>query len=323
MATRCFSPVRGRVMRVTRLDGCGRPIYGACAQVTSDGFVSVALTANVDEGEAIDVRNAAGRRCVYEPACPELLGYTAVVQFCDVDPDLFQIMTGQEGVIDPQTGDTIGFKIDTAISGCDFGFALEVWTNVPGVACDPDDVGEGQFGYLLLPFMQGGVFGDFTIENGAITFQVTGAATKDGSGWGLGPYEVMRDAAGEPSALNDPVGPTEHMRVFVTSVAPPEPSCGCQPLEAPELTMVVDVLDLTAEATFSGVAPDPADPGTILVDWGDGTALQEVPVTGADPVTGAFTLTPVDHVYALAGPYTITATYFTAVESEDIEAGAS
>jgi len=59
--SRCFSPVRGRAMRVTRLDGCGRPVYGDGSVGVSDGFVSVAFTANTDEGEEINVTNAAGK----------------------------------------------------------------------------------------------------------------------------------------------------------------------------------------------------------------------------------------------------------------------
>ena len=49
-ASRCFSPVRGNAMRVTQLDGCGRPVYGDESVGVSDGFVSVAFTANTDDG---------------------------------------------------------------------------------------------------------------------------------------------------------------------------------------------------------------------------------------------------------------------------------
>ena len=43
--------------RVTRLDGCGRIKPSACSSIVSDGFVSVAFTANIEEGEAITVTN--------------------------------------------------------------------------------------------------------------------------------------------------------------------------------------------------------------------------------------------------------------------------
>jgi hypothetical protein len=75
MSTRRFPLVRGRKMRVTRLDGCGRPMYGDCASVVSEGFISVALTANTNEGEAINVTNAAGKTCVSDTPCTEFTGY--------------------------------------------------------------------------------------------------------------------------------------------------------------------------------------------------------------------------------------------------------
>jgi hypothetical protein len=220
-------------MRVTRLDGCGRPdeTDPDCVQVTSDGFVSIAVTANTDEGTAITVQNANGKTCINQQPCPQLLGYSVDITFCNVDPDLFALMTGQQRVTDPATGDGIGFRINTDISGCDSGSSLEVWSNVPGVVCDPDsDNSEGSYGYVLFPFLQGGIFGDFTIENDAVSFVVQGATTKGGSAWGTGPYDVTLDAAGEAGPLTEPILPGDHLHVQVTHVAPPEPSCGCGPL---------------------------------------------------------------------------------------------
>jgi hypothetical protein len=101
---------------------------------------------------------------------------------------------------------------------------------VPGVACSGD---AGAFGYLLLPCLQGGVIGDFTIENAAITFTVTGATTKDGNGWGVGPYDVVEDADGDAAPLPDPLDPDDHLYAVFTTIEPPEPTDGCVELEAP------------------------------------------------------------------------------------------
>lgn len=238
MSKQCFPLVGGRVMRVTRLDGCGRPdaTDPACQQVTSDGFVSIAVTANIDEGNTISVTNAGGKVCVNQVPCPQLTGYGVNITFCNVDPDLFALVTGQDSVLDPQSGDGIGFRINTGKSGCDSGFALEVWSSVPGVTCPVDDQGnpiesaEQPSGYILFPFLQGGVFGDFTIENDAVSFVVQGASTKDGSGWGVGPYDVTLDDTGTAGPLTTPIDSKDHMHVQVTYVAPPEPGCGCKSL---------------------------------------------------------------------------------------------
>jgi len=221
-----FPLVRGRVMRVTKVDGCCAPVFGDDNQVVTEGFVSVALTANVNEPEEISVVNAAGKTCVRDPGCPEFQGYNAEITFCEVSPCLFSLVTGQPSVMDGD-GEVIGFRMNTSVSTCDSGFALEVWMGVPGVACSGD---AGAFGYLLLPCLQGGVVGDFTIENAAVTFTVTGAVTKDGNGWGVGPYNVVEDAAGVDGPLPDPLDPDDHLYVIFTTLAPPAPTDGCVPL---------------------------------------------------------------------------------------------
>jgi hypothetical protein len=256
-------------MRVTRLDGCGRPVYGDGSVGVSDGFVSVAFTANTDEGTEINVQNAAGKTCVREVPCPTFLGYGVEVQFCNADPALFAILTGQEPVLD-EDGVAVGFRVNSDISGCDSGFALEVWTGVPGVACDTSTSSDAEpGGYLLLPYLQGGIFGDFTIENDAISFTVTGAQTKTGSGWGTGPYDVTR-AGGQPAPLADPIDKGDHLHVQYVDVAPPPAFCGTQPLldpTDPALTGVSTAVD-ELEVTFTP-APTGGDPW--YVDFGDGT----------------------------------------------------
>lgn len=221
-------------MRVTALDGCGRPKPGGCATVVSEGFVSVAFTANTDTGTEISVTNAAGKVCVRDTPCPVFTGYTVEITFCEVDPDLLALVTGQQSVYSQQTQDAVGFRMNSDISACDSGFSLELWSNVPGFACDPGDAAaQGAFGYLLVPFLQGGVLGDFTIGNDAVSFVVSGAGTKTGSGWGVGPYDVVPDQSGAAGPLSAEIDKGDHLHIEVTNVAPPEPSCGCTALGTP------------------------------------------------------------------------------------------
>ncbi len=283
MATpKSFPLVRGRTMRVTRVDGCCAPAAGEDNQVVTDGFVSVALTANVTEPEEITVVNANGQTCVRDPGCPEFNGYTAEITFCEVSPCLFSIVTGQPAVTDAN-GDVSGFRMNSDTSICGQGFALEVWMGVPGVAC----LGEaGAFGYLLLPCLQGGVVGDFTIENAAITFTVTGAVTKDGNGWGVGPYDVVAGADGNPAPLAEALDPNDHLLVSFTTVAPPEETDGC-------VELVV-----TIPPSISTISPTtgPAAGGTAVTISGsnftgatgvtfDGTAGTALTVNSASSIT--------------------------------------
>src|SRR6476469_1177698 len=100
MPTKCLSLVKGRRIRLTRLDGCGRPVYGDCSTSVSKGFISVAFTANTTESDEISVTNAAGEICVFEPAETSLTGYAVEIAFCEVDPELFSLVTGQPIVTD-------------------------------------------------------------------------------------------------------------------------------------------------------------------------------------------------------------------------------
>lgn len=268
MVTRCASYVRGRVLRVTRLDACGRVVYGPDSVVTSAGFVSVAYTANIDDGEEINLPNANGDRCVYVPAKPSFLGYTAEITFCNVDPDLFAMMTGQRVVTDA-FGDVVGFTMDTAVSSDDSAFALEVWAGSPTTTGCAEGA-TGNFGYILLPFLQGGVVGDFTIENAEVTFTISNASTKDGNAWGVGPYDVVLGADSLPAPLPDPLTATEHLYFVQTGVAPPEAQCGARPLLDPDADALTDV---TATPTGLSVEfdPTPASADPWWIDFGDGT----------------------------------------------------
>lgn len=191
MADKCFPLIRGRAMRVTRLDGCGVPVPGSGSVVTTKGFISVALTSNTIEGEPIQVTNANGENCVNDTPAPKFTGFGAEVTMCKVDPRLFSLMTGQSVVRDA-SGNVVGFDVESDVDLDDQGFAIELWSKVPAEACEP---GQGQsYGYFLLPFLKGGVLGDFTVENAAINLVITGAQTKDGSSWGVGPYNVVNSA---------------------------------------------------------------------------------------------------------------------------------
>lgn len=227
---KCFSLVRGRAMRVTKLDGCGTPVPGDDSTIVSDGFISVALTANTEEGTTISVQNAAGKTCILDEPCPTFTGYSVEVQFCQVDPALFAMMAGQAPVLD-NTGAAVGFRMNSAVDACSSGFALELWSNVPAAACDAGAT-QGQFGYMLVPFLRGGVLGDFTVANDAINFTLSGANSKDGNAWGSGPYDVIDGGSG-PDVLDDPLDPNDHLHMQLTTVPPPDAECGATALGTP------------------------------------------------------------------------------------------
>lgn len=255
-------------MRVTLLDNCGRPVIGDESVVTSSGFISVAYTAINEEGEAITQTNANGDTCVDIPAKPSYKGESVEVTFCEVDPDVFALMTGQRTVVD-YDGNVVGFALDDQVSVADVNIALEVWMGAQSDAdvCDNPNA-QGVFGYIVLPFLQGGTRGDFSVENAAVTFTVTGMTTKSGNRWGAGPYNVMMDGA-NPAPLAEAMTRTEHFYLATVTLAPPVAECGARPFMDPaspavtSATATVDDLDATFSATPVGTDP-------FWIDFGDG-----------------------------------------------------
>lgn len=263
-----FSLVRGRRMRVTRTDGCGDPVLGPDSVVTSEGFISVGLTANQEEGETISVTNAAGNVCILDEPTPKFLNYGVTVAFCGVNPELINLMTGQPLVMNDAGDEAVGFGVDTTVDLTASGFALEVWSNVPVGACEGNVT--AQYGYFLLPFLKGGVLGDFSIENAAINFTLTGAVTKDGNEWGVGPYDVTRNTAGVAGPLNEAIPSTRHLHMELVSVAPPAAAEGSTALGVPATSAVAGTpgsylpTNSYAPANLAGATGLTASPTT---DW--------------------------------------------------------
>lgn len=296
MTTSCPSFLRGTAMRVTRLDACGRPVYGDGNMVVSDGFVTATLSAEVQEGDAITVTKANGQTCINEPGEDSLQWYTTEIEFCQVDPDLVQIMNQSWDKVLDAAGNVIGYNANGSLSGD--GFALEIWMDTYGAgdACS-GDTAQGSWGYILLPWVKGGAPGDIEIGNDAISFTFNGK-TKVGSRWRRGPYAVQAQANGAPGPLLQPIGDNTHYRLFETTLRPPEPECGAQPVDRPTPEV--------AELTITGVAGESprrtvrlrADNhgfGPVTIDWGDATTA----TTASD---GAW----VTHTYATDGVKTIT-----------------
>lgn len=250
----CFTPVRGRMARLTRVDGCGRPQCGPCAMATTKGWISAAFSPQTEEGEAINVTNANGETCVSEPACPRMTGITVTITFCQVDTDIFTFVTGQDPLTNDR-GENVGF--DLGDIPCTSGFALETWTGVASqTGCDGTS-GGAEYGYQVLPWITGARLGDWTVENSNVTFSITGTA-RSGSGWGVGPYDVQDYAGDVAGRLFTPIAPNKFGRLIKTTIPPPEAVCGCQ-----ELTGCDD--------TITGLIVDPA--------------AATLPVTGTEQLT--------------------------------------
>lgn len=229
MPTTCFQSLQGLALRATLLDECCNPVEGECSTVVSESYISLALTAEIEEADEFTVKLANGSLCLSETGTPTLKRYGVVATICRADPDLLNIFAGLNTVLD-WDGNAVGFEVPTSLSD-GAKFALEIWTRVPSDACEPG--ASVQYLYWLLPCLEDGRIGDFTIENGPLNFTLSANATAS-STWGTGPYDVVgQDISGTPGPLLAPVPDDVPLHVQLTTVAPPTEVCGCQALTLP------------------------------------------------------------------------------------------
>jgi hypothetical protein len=230
--TECRALARGRIARFTKLDECGNIAYGTCASLVTTGFISVTSTPAYQDPEEIQQTDANGRLCVDDQADPVLRWIDQSIVLCSVDPDLVNFLTGDPVVTnDAATPESVGYRIDSATTGT-ARFAMELWSGIPGQPCDPD--GNEEFGYWLWPFVGQGRFGEQAVANAALNLTIT-ARTFGGSGWGVGPYNIRRDAT-VPATL-EPLGTaisaTQHQHFEISSAPLPTAACGCVTLTEP------------------------------------------------------------------------------------------
>lgn len=233
MTSVCYTPWKVPRVRVTQLNSCGLPVTG-CSTVVSDGIISVAMTKEYEARQEFFVKNGDGTFCVRATNPPILKWINLVLTFCNVDPELVNIMSAEPLYMDDAVSPrAIGFSTQEN-SASSANFALETWTRLAPSSTFPCSGGT-EYGYVLFPWIVEGTVGDVTYENGAANF-VVNARTSSNSPWGLGPYFVdySDNPAGSttPVRLLTPIASTQHHRMFVTRLAPPTASCGCTTLSS-------------------------------------------------------------------------------------------
>jgi len=222
--TRTMKVIRGKRIRVTRLEECGEvPSQGdPCAYVVSKGFVEVTMSPQSEEGDEITLFNANGELEVNDQSRHNFKRWNISIELIDVDPELVSLLTKVTLETDAQ-GNVVGFR---SVEGrIDEEFAFELWSGI----ADQDCADGEEYGYFLMPFVAGGIFDDLTFENGTVTLTIQNAFSKTGGLWGVGPYDVVPDEYGAAAPLSTAIQKGEHHVQRTTTIAPPLPTVGCQP----------------------------------------------------------------------------------------------
>lgn len=236
MATKKLKSIKGRVVRITRLDECGVPVYGSCGSVVSEGFITVTWAPEKESGAEYTQKNAWGELCINDKDADITKWVNVTVEFCEVDPDVLDIMAAANPVI--VGSDTIGatFGTDANVSS----FAVEVWTKKTGV--DACAGGVTEWGYGVFPFIKNGsIDGDMVVAAAPLNFKVTGQAFGAPAAWHNGPY------GDTPMLAVFPTGDTHGL--VVTTVQPPAVTSGCAEIADKGATAPTDVFG--AEPTIT------------------------------------------------------------------------
>jgi hypothetical protein len=223
-STHFYAPLLGRRMRATQQNSDGTV---GLNEITTDGFITASLSATIEDGTEVIQRNASGALCVNELGNPSFKRFDLEIEFCNVNPSLLAYVSNAKEYLD-YAGDVAGFTVpEGEIAGT---FAFELWTGLSGSIND-----EAAGGYMLLPQVHRGSLGDITVDGeNSVTFTLTGAYTVGGNSWGVGPYNVVKNATGVASKLPAALDPLDHFLLMDTAVAAP-PSSGQPALVAEAL----------------------------------------------------------------------------------------
>jgi hypothetical protein len=215
MATQEFKSLKGRTMRLTRLDACGVPVVGACSSIVTPGFITVEFAVEEEAGDEQTLKNAWGELEVSEKDADTNKWVNVTINATRVNPDVADLVAGATPLDDGT--DTIGYSVGQTNNTS--AFAVEVWTKMAGGACSG---GTQKWGYFVAPFCLNGKFsGSVSIENGPMTMELSGEGQPAPADWGVNPYgdNPLLDSGGFPTG--------DLYAVALTTVQPPTATTGC------------------------------------------------------------------------------------------------
>lgn len=221
----CFSPLKSKVVRLTRLDTCGAPVdTGTKNSIVTDGFIKLDLKPSYDNGTDYTQKNAWGDLVITDQDPDRLKMLAITLDLSAVDPDSLDIVLGSRVMAQVQptggpatVGDTIGAAFGSNSTASNF--AIETWTKLSGVC---SAAGTPVWLYTVVPWVYNGTIGDLSFGNARVDYTYNAQSHACAGNWGSannGPYATV------PSP-DFTVVTGEHFGQILTTVQPPEAACG-------------------------------------------------------------------------------------------------
>ena len=215
--TRCYTPIKGRVARITVLDVCGLPVTGAAgSQIIIAGFTQATSSAQYETGERTVTRTADDALCVNDKAPDILTNFELNMLFCLIDPGLVANTVSPARLLTSSESPTgTGFAI--AEGAATLHWSLEIWQRVAGTeACIG---GTTRYVYNAWPHLSDGKLGDYLISSAPSVLEIQANSLPVNPGWTIGNTWL---GAGAVTIVPD------HWFQNLTTAAPPTAACGIQ-----------------------------------------------------------------------------------------------
>lgn len=221
MVSQCITAIKGRMMRVIKLDTCGNPVTGAASSmVVSNGFISVKPDPQYEDGVEYLKRVADGSFCVNQKDAGQLKRVKLTTMVCTLDPDMMVLMTGARLLSSGATGTGAAWGDLQQVNNH---YSLEIWQDVAGAgACTPS--GQQQYVYWAFPHISNTQLESWTIELSTLEFSHTSHTLEVGSRWGSGTGWAT------PWLGTNALLTGDHFAYNVTTIPPPASVCGAQAL---------------------------------------------------------------------------------------------
>lgn len=212
----CATPIKGTHLRIIAVDTCGVPITGASGLVmVTRGFVQVQMSPQYQDGEEFFERTASGLPCVNQKDDPTLTRMELTIDFCEINTEGASWITSARSLTTGTPATGTGFAV--AEGNPTNRFSLEVWQEVAGSgACD--EAGNQRYIYNAWPNVGATQIGQYTIENGRSTLQVTSETRGAASVW-----DDLVGAMWLPAG--EQIETDEHWVWNVTTTPPPTAQC--------------------------------------------------------------------------------------------------
>ncbi len=216
--TRCYTPIKAKIMRVVLLNECGVPITGTgSAQVVMAAFTKVDSKAQYESGDEHIVKTADAQLCVNEKDPDILKRFELTMTLCAFDPGLVASTVSPARLLTYSESPT-GTGFAMAEGAATTHFSLEVWQRVSGsAACDPS--GQTRYVYNAWPHLNNAKIGDYSMELDSSQLEITAESRPVSQLWTPGAAWL---GAGAISVVPD------HWLQNLTTVAPPTAVCGIQ-----------------------------------------------------------------------------------------------